>query len=337
MLTQQISLWSLKKDYSSVFFEMPKVSLLTKFLIFPLFVLPRPVKRLLSHGLARFWFHVLKIRRAETEARVAMVMGHLSKKEQQQIVYRSFYNLILVLFEYSYFPFCSRQIFKHCQLKGTEKLQGAIDEGKGVFIVAGHVGNGEMGIYRTCLEGFPLYLIAKRVGVDFIDKTLFGIREVSGLVHLPPKKCGDEIIKALKKGLPIVYLIDQFSYPPKGVPTTFMGAPTYTNASLAYLAIKSGAVVIEANVHRGKKDLSILEFGDRIETETPYDSIEKNVVHMTQKYNSAIEKYVYKYPGDWMWIHRRWKRQPSTEDLKDFKITSDKCNLGLSDPLKPTV
>lgn len=313
---------------------MHKVSFLTKLLIFPLFIIPWPIKKLLSHILASFWFYVLKIRRRETEARVAMVMGHLSKKEQQKIVYRSFYNLILVLFEYSYFPFRSKKIPKYCKLKREENLKAALAQGKGVFIVAGHLGNGEMGIYRTCMEGFPLHLIAKRVGVDCIDKTLFGIREVSGLVHFPPKKCGEDIMEALKNNTPIVYLIDQFSYPPKGVPTTFMGMPTYTNASLAYLAIKSGALVIEANVHRDKNDVSILEFGDTIQTETPFESLEQNVIYMTQKYNSAIEKYIYKHPGDWMWIHRRWKRRPTDEVLAASLEISKGCKLKLSKPIK---
>lgn len=284
--------------------------------ILPLYLMPRSLKRVASFLLACLWFYVLRIRRTMTEKQVDAVFEGISPSDRSKIVFQSYYNLLMILFEYSYFPFGSRAIRKHSTIKNLNKLDEALAEGKGVFLLAGHLGNGEMALFRTCLEGYPLRLIAKRVGVPFIDKTLFEIREVCGLVHIPPKLGGEMILESVKDNAPVVFVMDQFSHPPKGVATTFLGIPTYTNSSLAHFAIKTDAIVLPVNVYRGKKDISVIEFQDRIQTELPYPTQEQNIRHMTQKYNDWLDQSVRQNVGDWMWVHRRWKRKPERSVLE---------------------
>jgi KDO2-lipid IV(A) lauroyltransferase len=35
---------------------------------------------------------------------------------------------------------------------------------------------------------------------------------------------------------------------------------------------------------------------------------------ITQLFTDAIEKYVRKFPDQWMWFHRRWKTKPRAEN-----------------------
>jgi lauroyl/myristoyl acyltransferase len=32
------------------------------------------------------------------------------------------------------------------------------------------------------------------------------------------------------------------------------------------------------------------------------------LLHDTINFSKPIEEYIKKYPSDWLWIHRRWKR-----------------------------
>ena len=41
-----------------------------------------------------------------------------------------------------------------------------------------------------------------------------------------------------------------------------------------------------------------------------YDDRQANARAFTNAYTREIEKFVRRYPEQWMWFHRRWKRQP---------------------------
>jgi KDO2-lipid IV(A) lauroyltransferase len=37
------------------------------------------------------------------------------------------------------------------------------------------------------------------------------------------------------------------------------------------------------------------------------------VRRLTQSFTGVVEKYVRRYPDQWLWIHRRWKTRPPGE------------------------
>jgi KDO2-lipid IV(A) lauroyltransferase len=38
-----------------------------------------------------------------------------------------------------------------------------------------------------------------------------------------------------------------------------------------------------------------------------------DVVANTQLFTKVLEDYVRRYPGQWLWVHRRWKTRPEGE------------------------
>jgi Kdo2-lipid IVA lauroyltransferase/acyltransferase len=221
------------------------------------------------------------------------------------VVYESFYNLMLTLFEYSYFVFSPKRVLKHSVLKNQHYLDEALKEGKGTYIMAFHMGNGEMALFRTCLGGYKLNLIAKRIGVKILDSLIFESRELSGLKHIAPKNALDKILEVMNKNEIVVFVQDQFTYPPRGIPSTFIHQPAYTNPSLAIFAQKRGRQVIPANVYRDENDNTVVDFYPPLNFEEGME-----VPDYVQKCNDWMTARVDERPEMWMWIHSRWKRQP---------------------------
>ncbi len=290
---------------------MSKQARISTKLFFSLFYIwPRPVKNFLAYSLAAFWFYILRSRVRLAKEQIKRVFPEMSEKQVAQTALKSFYNLTLILFEYSYFPFSKNKILKYTKLVNKENYEKVEKEGTPIFFMTGHMGNGELILFRMCLDGVKLNLIGKRVGVKFIDSLLFEIRELSGLKHIPPKNGARGIMEAVSKKEPVVFVNDQFRHPPRGLKTKFLGLETYTNSAVAFFALKADATIIPVDVYR-EKNTVVAEFGEPIPFEKKYETEEENILHMTQLYNNELEKYIRKKPEGWMWVHKRWKQLKS--------------------------
>lgn len=284
-----------------------------KIILFPIYILPRPFKKLLAYSLAVFWFYVLRLRVSYMKERVQKCFPEKTSREVSWIVFGSLYNLCMVLMDYSYFPFSKKVLKKRTELINLERLEKAIQSDRPVFLLVAHLGNGEISVFRTCLEGFKLNLIAKRVKNSFIDSMLFEVRELSGLKHIPPKHGAEGILNAAQNKEPVLFVHDQFRHPPRGVLTTFFGEETYTNSALAFFALKENAIVLPAISYR-KNNQIIAEFEEVIPLDRPYETEHENVVHMTQIFNDHVESWVRERPESWMWVHKRWKKVGALSD-----------------------
>ena len=253
------------------------------------------------------WFYILRLRVKETKNRVEKIFPEKKPKEISRIVFGSYYNLILLLFENSYFAWAPKKVLKYTELLDFHYFTDEIKKDKPVFLTTTHSGNGEMILFRMGLEGYPFNLIGKRVGTPWLDDLLFEVREASGLKHIPPKRGGVGIVKAATNREPVVFIQDQFMHPPKGLKSTFLGAETYTNPALANFTRKCDATVVPVEIYR-EKGIIKAQFHKALAFEKKYDVEEENTLYMTQFYNSILEAFITRRPDQWMWIHRRWKK-----------------------------
>ena len=292
-----------------------KPSLKFKLISFPIFILPRPLKKMLFYFWAFVWFYIIRIRVDETKDRVRKALPDKNEKEVSKIAFESIYNSINVFFELAYRAYDKKYIYKYTKVKNFNYLKEALSGDRPVFLFTGHFCNTEMILSRLCYDGVELHLIAKRVKNLFLDALLFESREISGLVHIPPKGALKEIIGCINKKSPLFFLHDQYMGPPKGVKTTFLNLPVYTNPSMAQLALRSNALAIPLKIYK-ENSKTVVEFEKEIPLERKYDSIKENIIHMTQVYNDWLSKKVQKRPGEWMWVHRRFKKGPALKNTE---------------------
>lgn len=106
----------------------------------------------------------------------------------------------------------------------------------------------------------------------------------------------------LKDGVSIGMLIDQhFS---RGMRVEFMGADVLANPLIAQLAARHGVAVY------GMRAVRLPGGGVRAVLEGPYE-LPADIAGAVQAQNDIIARWVREHPGDWLWMHRRWRDLPA--------------------------
>ena len=57
----------------------------------------------------------------------------------------------------------------------------------------------------------------------------------------------------------------------------------------------------------------MLRFGEELEVVATGDA-EQDAMTNTAAFTAVIEKYVRRYPEQWLWMHRRWKTRPDGDE-----------------------
>ncbi len=198
------------------------------------------------------------------------------------------------------------QLFGKIEVVGRENLDRAVAQNKGVFLLALHVSNGDYGIAWLSAMGYPMHLITKRFKSKWLDDLWFRIRGRFGTHFIEARNSSFEILKAIRSKEIVIFVLDQFMGPPLGVKTTFFGHPTGTAMGLALFARKTEAPVIPSYIERKDDGSFRLHFLPEVPFEEKSDK-EATLQFMTQRYTDTIESIVKTCPGQWLWIHRRWK------------------------------
>jgi KDO2-lipid IV(A) lauroyltransferase len=116
------------------------------------------------------------------------------------------------------------------------------------------------------------------------------------------------LIKHIRDGGMAVLLFDL--YDSAGVPIDFLGKPAPTVTSVADIALKTGALVVPF-------------FGIRHADRYGFDAIfEEPIAHgdpldMMKEATRRLEARIIADPGQWMWLHRRWK--PKRQEKRQRK------------------
>jgi KDO2-lipid IV(A) lauroyltransferase len=117
----------------------------------------------------------------------------------------------------------------------------------------------------------------------------------------------------MRRGETVGILMDTNMTPPQGAFVDFFGTPACTASGLARVAMRTEASVLPGFLTwREEEQKYVLEFGECLElVRTGND--EENIVANTQLCTTAIEKWIRRFPEQWLWIHRRWKTRPPGE------------------------
>jgi len=189
-------------------------------------------------------------------------------------------------------------------------LRAAYARGRGIVALSCHVGNWELLARRVGLEGIPIATVAREAQDPRLTAILQGARLQSGIASLWRGDPGAirEMIRRIRAGGLVAVLIDQDT-DVAGHFVPFFGREAFTPRAPADLAVRTGAEVIFARIHRVAPTLHraiisrlpLPDSGDR-------DSDAKALIAAA---TAAIEGHVRAHPDEWVWMHARWRTQPA--------------------------
>jgi KDO2-lipid IV(A) lauroyltransferase len=111
------------------------------------------------------------------------------------------------------------------------------------------------------------------------------------------------IMKALRAGESVGFVLDQYAPSPMGVPVVFFGARVDTLAAVGSLAERTGAAIIPV-LQRRKADGRV---HISIEPELVLGTARNDPREATQILASKVETWIRLNPVEWLWGHRRFK------------------------------
>jgi KDO2-lipid IV(A) lauroyltransferase len=88
----------------------------------------------------------------------------------------------------------------------------------------------------------------------------------------------------------------------------FFGRPARTPRGASVFSLRFGAPMLYVLAARQPSGKFILHIEEVEVTRT--SDLEADVEATTVRFTAVIEKWVRRYPGQYLWAHRRWKRQP---------------------------
>lgn len=179
------------------------------------------------------------------------------------------------------------------------------EDGKPALIFAAHLANWELPAIAAARHGLPAAVLYRRPNNPFVARDIVALRSGSMGRLIPAGiEAPLRMMEALDEGLHVGMLIDQrFGRGPR-VP--FFGRPAAANPLVAHLARRFDCPVHGARAIREPDGGFRLELTEAILL--PRDARGRvDVEAATALLNRIVEGWVREHPGQWLWMHRRWR------------------------------
>lgn len=199
----------------------------------------------------------------------------------------------------------AEEILPRLEVRGWENMEAARATGRPVLLLTGHCGNWELIAVPSRARGYPLSAIARPLDDPRLQELLVDVRRHLGTTTIArgTRGAARQILGVLRTGGGIAMLIDQDTKV-DGVWVPFFGRPAFTPVGAAELALKQDMRVVPAFIERRPDRGHLVRF-------LPVLDLPDDPREATALMTAAIEEQIRRRPEQWVWWHKRWRRQPA--------------------------
>lgn len=180
--------------------------------------------------------------------------------------------------------------------------------GGAAIIATGHFGNWELFVQAAGLMGAPVHVVHRPLRSPRLDDLLNRVRSRAGTDVIYKHAAAREILRLLRGGALVAIPIDQHAPGAQGVPVPFFGRPAATTLGPARLAqLTRAPLQVAVLVRRGETLQHDILLCPPIDPPPPGKDPAMLVATMALV-NQEFESIVRQWPDQWLWVHRRWRR-----------------------------
>lgn len=224
------------------------------------------------------------------------------RRRLERIAQGHYRHLVLVFLEILERFHWSRAVFqRRVTLQDYDEVKRLDAAGQGFFFLTAHLGNWELISLAGSLLNLRLVIVTRFLRNRFFDGIWKRSRLRYGVELLEESGSGLSIIRAVRQGKCVGFILDQYTGPPHGIEVEFFGRLAWCPKGLAIMAPRLNAPVVPAYMVREADGRFRLIFEAPLNL--PADDIAAHVLAC----NANIEKWVRAYPDQYLWVHKRFK------------------------------
>lgn len=284
-------------------------------------MLPRAVAVSIGRNLGAVAYQSSSKLRRTGERNLEIAFPEKSADERTTLLKGCFDSLGRLLGEFSQFPKYTpddlRRIVNYDE-ESVAHMRRAEQTGRGIIFLTLHLGAWELISFAHSAIEHPLHFMVRRLDNPLVEEMVEARRTRFGNVPVDKRTSIRTAIKVLNSGGTLGILADLNSQPKEGVFVPFFGVPACTTAGVAWLALRTNALVIPVCApYDNEKGCFAFQGQPAIESVRTGDE-QRDVLENTRLYTEALERFVRRFPEQWLWVHKRWRtRPPGKPDLYD--------------------
>ncbi len=265
------------------------------------------LSRKFSSFLTFIFFFIIPIRKNTTIDNIAKAFPQFSEEKVREVAYKSYQSFVICLIEILYLPWMSaEEVFSSVNFSNLELINQKFNEQNGLILLSAHFGNWEyMALSGALQTNLNFSVVVKPQRNTYVTIWLDKMRNKFGNKTIPLGVSIRQIYKELKEKKVVAMIADQRG-PEDGLRVNFFGRKASVYSGPVILALKTKApilfgVSVRQPDHSYKAEMNEIALNDLPENE------DEKILEINQRLTDYLEKYIRKYPEQWLWMHKRWK------------------------------
>jgi KDO2-lipid IV(A) lauroyltransferase len=231
-----------------------------------------------------------------------------SPEQIRQISKRVFQHLGATFVEICQLATYSKSdVMARVRVVGAERWQRVLDRNQGLILASAHLGNWEFGTqYSACFMQQPILGVVKKIRFKPLNRWVHNLRSRFGINIIYKKGALPDMRQALRRNEIVGLLVDQ-SRRKESVEVNFFGHRVPATPAAAFLGLRCKSPVLPIFCIREISGQLTIHVDEPLDLKWSGD-LRADVQANTQLINDAVEKMIRRYPEQWFWLHKRWKK-----------------------------